>query len=300
MTVRNIMAMLAILGLGACDLGGLTEPPGSSENEPLPTDVTAQEAKALFDSNVAPIMEQKCAGAGCHTGTATFPPPFLGTGPVAEYYPTLSVDTVVTGEFRAASATLLTKLAGAPHRGQSYSDAEVARITEWLSAELAVRNPGEVPAELPVASTSQVLAKWSGCMSLDDWNETNMGSWANKDAEGNNNCQACHGNGLARFNTNPDNATMFEANRYELFIGSFFAIKTNIPTGQPEVFPAIEKLISMGDGSPGNLHPRYEVEENDRYFQRLQDFYDRTKAKFDDPAGAGCGPAELPAGSPPL
>ena len=142
--------------------------------------------------------------------------------------------------------------------------------------------------DAPSSEPINLLAQWSGCMNLQDWEDSQMGSWANKNA-GVDICATCHLGGLSRFNTNGDSVAMFEANRLEIFIQGFFTID-NAP--EPHVVQNLEKLVLMGQGD--NQHPLYNINANDAHFLQLQIFYDLTKARVEEPANPRCDPAQFP------
>ena len=241
-------------------------------------------------------MVAGCAGESCHTGTTQDPSKFLGAGPEDQYYSAIVGHGQVHGNWNIADASLVTKLdlAGAAgHFGkQPWSDTEKAAIQAWFDIEKAARegDNGQSPTPGRV-DTRSLLAEWSGCMTKANWDQAQMGNWANK---GTNNgaCSNCHNEGQFWININPNNDTMFEMNKYELFIPGFFAAKLN-PDGTGEIVPAFAKLVRMGQGNPGgSLHPVYNTDvNNDRYFQYLQNFVDLTKAAKQ--AGQ-CGPAGFP------
>lgn len=128
-------------------------------------------------------------------------------------------------------------------------------------------------------------------MSLDNWEEAQMGSWAEKQTlQGISRCGDCHGGGLFRFNTNPDSTEMFNANRYEIFIGGFFEQIIDPATGDAMIQPNSRRIERAGNGTTG--HPTYRYDPGDIYIQRLQQFYDLTQLAMDN---GECGPAGFPA-----
>ena len=143
------------------------------------------------------------------------------------------------------------------------------------------------PDAEPVPTDAEPYAELSGCMTLANWETAQMGSWANKPTEGGTVCSSCHGDGLARFHTDADPASMFQYNRYEVFITGFFTLE--VDAGEVVVVPALDKLMLKGAGE--GSHPTYITGPGDVYFQRLQQFYDLTMATK---AAGGCGPAEFP------
>ena len=91
------------------------------------------------------------------------------------------------------------------------------------------------------------LAKFSGCMTKQNFVDSEMYRWANKDAEGST-CSSCHQDGLARFNTNPDRNIMFTMNRYEVFILGFFTVAVDPITAENKVVIDKAKLENKGKG----------------------------------------------------
>ena len=136
---------------------------------------------------------------------------------------------------------------------------------------------GDSPAEPDRDAAPPVdrLAEWAGCMSLDLWQASRMGAWANKPSSLGTICSDCHADGLAYFSANPSSALMFETNRYRRFVGGFFTLATDQETGQPDVAPAWSKLIAKGEGQ--NNHPLYAVGPGERYFEYLEAFARATR-----------------------
>lgn len=265
-------------------------------------------AEPLFNSSVKPII-MRCAGSGCHTGSGTFPLKFLGAGPDTQYYATLALHSSVHGNWGATTPTLLSKLAPGHAGLMDYSAAEKTAINGWLAAEREARSGGTGTGGMGAAGSGsggaggmggsgggatvpgdsrQALAQWSACMTQANWDTAQMGTWANKNAEGGATCSSCHADGLQRFNTNPNSQQMFDANRREVFIIGFFTARVNAD-GTSTIIPAFDKLRRMGDGT--TLHPTYDINLQNRHFQRLQQFYDLTLAAFQ--AGT-CGPPGFP------
>ncbi|HUH03005.1 MAG TPA: hypothetical protein VML75_13500, partial [Kofleriaceae bacterium] len=135
------------------------------------------------------------------------------------------------------------------------------------------------PGTGPV-STRALFAQWSACMTLENWEASQMARWADKGtSEGP--CVSCHNNGEHLLHTNNNDTTMFLMNQYELFIIGFFAAQIN-PDGTGEIIPAYDKLVRMGQGNNlGSLHPTYNTNLDNAHFLYLTDFYERTKALKD-------------------
>jgi hypothetical protein len=243
-------------------------------------------AEPLFNSSVKPIMMAKCASSGCHTGAQTFPLKFLGAGPDTGFYASLLNYPQVTGGWNPAAASLLTKLAPGHQGLQDYPAAEKTAISGWLQAEAMARSTGGTggmpgggmggaPTGGGAPDSRSALAEFSGCMTSANWTTAQMGTWANKRAEGGTVCASCHADGLQRFNTNADANLMFEANKKELFIIGFFTVRVN-NDGTNTVVPAMDKLRRMGDGT--TYHPTFDIGADNTHVGRLQQFYDLTMA----------------------
>lgn len=311
----NLLAALiaaSSLTLSAGCLGELTPDDGIGDPDPNdpedpvdpvdPTDPTAT-AKAFFDSDVKPMV-QGCAAVGCHSGAGTDPLKFMGPGGEANYYTSLTGYAVMHGNWNLQSAQLKVRLeldaqGGVPHYGyQPWNADQLSVLEQWFTLERDARETTGDPIPDPTdpgtspGDTRSLFAQWSGCMTLDNWEASQMGSWADKGtSEGP--CVSCHNNGEHLLHTNDNNTTMFMMNQYELFIIGFFAAQIN-PDATGEIVPAYDKLVRMGQGNTlGSLHPTYNTNiQDDVYFQRLTDFYERTKALKD--AGQ-CNPPGFPA-----
>jgi hypothetical protein len=266
--------------------------------DPVDPDPTGA-AAAFFDTNVKPLVSG-CAAAGCHSGAGTDPLKFMGAGPEAGFYASITSYAVMHGNWNLQTAELKTKLQlaadnGVPHYGyQPWNADQLSVLEQWFSLERDERGATGDPVPDPGTNpgdTRALFAQWSGCMTLDNWEASQMARWADKGtSEGP--CVSCHNNGEHLLHTNNDDTTMFMMNQYELFIIGFFAAQIN-PDATGEIVPAYDKLVRMGQGNNlGSLHPTYNTNvDNDQYFQYLTDFYQRTKALKD---ANQCGPAGYP------
>lgn len=216
-------------------------------------------ARGDFDALIVPIVRQ-CSGGACHTGTGTAPLKFLGPSTDSStWYNEVVKYASVTGSFDPAGAALLSKIANG-HQNIAYSQEQIDDITLWLTNESAVR--GSAGDDIP----GDPLALWSGCMTIESWNGSGMAEWAQKPAEGGTVCSSCHLAGMAEFDANPDPAEMFRRNRLRPFVDGFF-----VQAGT-DILPAYDKLDQKGAGL--NNHPTYLT--GDEYYDRLEDFYQRT------------------------
>ncbi len=239
-------AAVLIVALGACsgniDGGG---PAGGA-------------GESMFSSTVSPMLRTACAG--CHEGAGAGPA-FMGEAGGDDDYLQLLSNSRVVGNFNSASALLLTK---GSHSGATWWDpGQQAKIAAWLDAELADFGDNGIP---------DVLAEWVGCMTIQNWNDSGIGEWANKETDQDATCGGCHSDGEYGFHANATSDTMFIQQRTSLGIGSFFQVSAAGVT--PEVVPAAAKLRSKCSGA--NLHPSCAVD--DEYVEYLDRFYKLTRA----------------------
>lgn len=296
---RPLLAAIGSLCLAAfgCD-GGLydgNEPPPPPGDSPDAGVIVAQpdaggdptaNAKPLFDSEVAPILNAKCSNAACHGGSGTSPLKFLPPA-MADYYSVVtSYDDRVIGYFDKTTAPMLKRIAPGPHYpppGEttpvSYTAAELASIQDWMDAELLARAGGGEPppagTPTPGELSRQLIMEWSGCMSLQIWNEENVAEgWANK-GSGEGPCIRCHVNGQASFIATDDSERMFNVlvtNKY--FMLSYFAADvTDLTAGQMIV--NYDNFMRVGNGEyPHTQHPGFNPDGE--AMDRLNAFYTRT------------------------
>ena len=243
-----------------------------------------------FDSEVSPMLEQTCAG--CHTGAPeSTPTKFLGAVGKNDNYAKVTFDDGVIGGWNPALAGLLTKGEHAEGQARAWTGSEAGTIESWMQQEAIDRNitidpvvPPPPPGP-PVYDARQALAKFSACMTYADWTSSQMATWANKQANGNNGnnpCSDCHSSGAGGAWMNRDEAEMFAMNRQELFIKNFFAVKPkdigDLTKGYDVIIneaKLLSKATRQGDG-----HPNFTYNANDQYVQRLTSFYDLTKARL--------------------
>jgi hypothetical protein len=291
---RKSLAVIASLGLlVGCD-GGLYGGGNGNNNDPDPDGgITVEEpdagggggdenAKPLFDSTVAPLLQAKCSAAACHGGAGTDPLKFLPPN-LADYYDVVvSYDDRVVGYFDKTSAPLITMIVPGPHYpGATYTADEQATIEAWLDAELEARSTGEPPPTgedpplTPGQASKQLISEWSGCMSLQIWNEENVaGLWANK-GSGEGPCIRCHINGQASFIATDQSEDMFNVvvtNKY--FMLSYFQADVT-DMSNPMMIVNYDNFQRVGDGVfPHTQHPGFNPDGD--AMDALIRFYDRT------------------------
>jgi hypothetical protein len=245
-------------------------------------------AKPLFDSTVAPILEGKCSNAACHSGTGTSPLKFLPPA-VTDYYSVVtSYDDRVVGYFDKATAPLLKRIIPGPHYpipgttgAVTYTPGELTLIQDWMDAEILARAGGTPPdptdptLPTPGELSRQLISEWSGCMSLQIWNEEGVAeAWANK-GSGEGPCIRCHVNGQASFIATDDSERMFNVlvtNKY--FMLSYFAADvTDLSAGTMMV--NYDNMMRVGNGEyPHIEHPGFNPDGE--AMDRLNAFYTRT------------------------
>ncbi len=140
-------------------------------------------------------------------------------------------------------------------------------------APAADRSPDQPAAD--AAPPADLLAEWSGCMSLERWEAARMGAWASKPSSLGTICSDCHADGLAFFYLNPSSQQMFDSNRRQRFVTGFFTLSADEETGQLDIAPAWAKLAAKGEGQ--NNHPLYAVGPGERYFEYLEAFARATR-----------------------
>ncbi|MEO8699885.1 MAG: hypothetical protein ABI867_07565 [Kofleriaceae bacterium] len=215
------------------------------------------EGERMFGSTVAPMLRQ-CAA--CHEGAGAGPA-FLGTPGAEDDYLQVVSSSRIVGNFEPANALLLTK---GSHSGVVWwTPGQEATITAWLAAEAKDFGAGNNP---------DVFAAWAGCMTIENWNDSRMGEWANKQTDQGSTCGGCHSDGEYGFHANPTSDLMFAQQRTALGVGSFFQISS--AGVAPEVVPSSAKFRSKCAGA--NLHPACAVD--DEYIEYLERFYRLTRA----------------------
>ncbi len=284
--MRHLLtATLAATLLGAVGCVEPIETPGTT-NPTLPK----TDGEIMFDEDISPKLEDKCGA--CHAGAPeSTPTKFLGLAGASDNYVKITLDDGVIGGWNPELASLLTKGEHAGGAGPAWGANAEAKIVDWMAQEALDRNIDitppvpPVPPGPPVYDARQALAKFSACMSYADWDSSQVYTWANKQAlggNGNDACSDCHTDGAGGFAMPNDKVRMFDMNRQELFIKSFFAAKPldigDLSKGYEIVINEVklkDKSTRQGDG-----HPNYTYAANDVYVQRLTDFYTKTKARL--------------------
>ena len=221
-------------------------------------------AQALFENNVRPIIGSACnPGGACH---ASQDPAFVTVDPGAAYN-TIGIhkDRLYTG-FNPATSRLLINGEGG-HYGAVYTADDVEAIEAWLTQE---KLDAEAGGGGELFSAMQV---WSGCMNLDDWEAQNVASlWADKDAQNQGDCDACHNLGADGFMASNDSVRVFEnITTNPNLMPSYFTQTTD---GLSVVINRA-RLEKVGNQlSPHEAHGAFSVDGG--AMEALQNFYDLT------------------------
>lgn len=299
MRPTHLIAALALaLGSAAC-VGSLdTMPSDDDSGDDDSVDPPASLARQQFDAEVAPMMT---ACASCHVGAIdSIPLKWLGNNGATGYYAAITAEESVIGGYNPDLANLILKGEHDGGNARAWTDTEKATIADWLIAEATERNipldDGTPPTGGVTTPTTsrEALAQWSGCMSIDDWRSSLVYQWADKGSE-RGDCKSCHNQGAGGFYAADDANIMFEMNKYEVYITTFFTAApkdiTNPSLGY-EVKINEQKLRSKANATG---HPGFNPDGGNQ-MQYLRDFYDLTMARI---TAGTCGPAGFPTTPPP-
>lgn len=295
-----LLSTFAAMALAAGCVGSLDpQPPGGGSNNNGPdagTTVTGN-AKADFDANVYPIAKAKCIGCHSSAGPVGNITGFVATD-AAQGYTTMTGYTALVGNFTPTGAALLQKI-NQGHQGITYTADETAKITSWLNAEAAARSggnidPGNPPpgTESPSEATERVLKQWSGCMSLDNFNQANMASaWGGLTTTNNQECDNCHTSGAEGFIASRQADIFFNTvstNKYYML--QYFTVDLTQGTAAAKVIINTVSFQNVSQGQdPHRQHPRFNATDNNG-MRALQSFYDLTTQRM---AAGTCDPSRL-------
>jgi mono/diheme cytochrome c family protein len=290
-TIKITAAFAMALGSVGC-VGSLTPDTGDDTVDPPITSA----ARQMFEAEVSPMLS---ACSGCHVGAIDQSPlKFLGNAGPTGYYDALIAEESVIGGFDPGLANMVNKGQHDEGRARAWTDAEKGVITSWLLAEADERgietDPNPNPGNTTPTTSREALAQWSACMSIDDWNASQVYLWADKGSE-RGQCMSCHNQGAGGFFANDDATLMFDMNRYEIYITTFFTaspIDITNPSAGYQVLVNEQKLRLKANAAG---HPAYNPDGGDQ-MDFLYNFYNLTKARLD--AGT-CNPGGFPETPPP-
>jgi len=298
MRLQTYLATMAlVLGSAAC-VGSLDTMTGDDQMGDDGIDPPTSVARMMFDTDVAPMLTTACGS--CHVGAVDavgdLSYNYMGADGVTGYYNAVTMDASVTGGFDPGLSNLVNKGLHDNGNARAWSQTEKDAITEWLLTEADERGIDLDPAPPvnPTPTTSrEALAQWSGCMSVDDWLTSQVHQWADKGSE-RGQCMSCHNQGAGGFYATADDNNMFEMNRYEIYITTFFtAAPINVadPSQGYQVLLNESKLRAKANAVG---HPAYNPDGGNQ-MQNLRNFYDLTKGRI---TAGTCGPAGFPAAPP--
>ncbi len=299
MRPQNYLAALAlVLGSAAC-VGSINPMPGDDQTgDDGIDDPPASVARQMFDDTVSPMLQAACAS--CHTGAVDAVGDtsynYMGNIGPDGYYNAVTLDTSITGGFDPGLSNLVNKGLHDNGGARAWTQAEKDTITEWLLTEADERGI-DLDPQPPVSTTPttsrEALAQWSGCMTINDWTTSLVYQWADKGSE-RGQCMSCHNQGAGGYYASDDENEMFEMNKYEIYITTFFtAAPVNVadPSQGYQVLINEAKLRAKANAVG---HPAYNPDGGNQ-MQYLRDFYDLTKARI---AAGTCGPAGFPMAPP--
>jgi len=297
-STKYIAALALALSSAAC-VGALT--PEDDVGDDVVDPPVATPGRLAFDSNVAPMVAAACAS--CHVGpidaVGDLSLNYMGSAGPDGYYAAITAEPSVTGGFNPDLANLILKGEHDNGAARAWTQTEMDAIAEWLLTEaddrgIELDDGAPEPGTLTPTTSREALAQWSACMSIDDWNTSLVFQWADKGSE-RGQCMSCHNQGAGGYYANDDSDLMYEMNKYEIYITTFFtAAPINVadPSQGYQVLINEQKLRAKANATG---HPGYNPDGGNQ-MQYLRNFYDLTKARID--AGT-CPPAGFPQPPPP-
>lgn len=242
---------------------------------------TGSMARTMYKANVHAITN-RCTGGACHsvTGAAGGGSSRFSDSSADTSYDAIVRAPLTVGSFASASAGILTKIA-AGHNAITYTTGEITSITSWLDQEKTERNNGTNP---PPVDPIEVLKKWSGCMTIANFNTAQMSQkWGSLAALNNQKCLNCHGGGLYGFVLSDVPTTFFGAiSTQKDYLLKYFTVD-----GTGKVIINLASFTNAGVTLTD--HPHFDP-TNNLAMPALQTFYDSTLAA--QTAGT-CGPSTL-------
>lgn len=278
--MRFTHAIVTVLALAAGCVGGIenTDPKPTTPDAGTPP-VSGSMARTMYTTNVHPIM-MKCNGGACHSVTNAAGG---GASRFADANADTSYDAITRAPLAVGSynnqAGILTKIAGG-HNAITYSAADISNIQAWLAQEAKERMNSNNP---PPVDPIEVLKKWSGCMTLANFNTAQMAQkWGGLTANGQQ-CSNCHGSGAFAFIATTNAQTMFDMmTKHKDYLLKFFSVDA---TGKVVVnMASITNAATTLEG-----HPRFDP-MNNAGVTALQTYYMSTSTLM---TGGTCDPPRL-------
>jgi hypothetical protein len=295
--MRMLLTLIASAGLVSCvgDISGqsnITDPTNDGNDNgdnPAGSDLTA--AKQLFDQNVYSIVNAKCSGGGCHseTATGTTLTRFVATDAARGWEVAVGY-TALVGNFSPSAAPILTMIKPGTHKGVTYTPDQETKITEWLNKEVELRN-GQTPTppggggETLSQATERVLSAFAGCMTLENFQQTNMAqAWGGMRAQNNQECENCHNFGDQGFIASQQTQLMFDVvSTKKMFFLQYLTVDLTKGAAQAKVIINTVSFQGVATGQdPHREHPRFNA-TNNQGMTALTNFYNRTMERVNTP-----------------
>jgi hypothetical protein len=300
--MRTLFALIASAGLVGCvgsvdpadpiidDGSGTPDVDNPAGNDLAP-------AKKLYEDNVHDIMALKCGATACHaeTGTGGTVTKFVAAEKSRGWSVATNYTTLVGGYTTAAPVLTLIE---AGHKGITYDTAEKDKITAWLAKELELRQgqpnePQQPGGETLSQAADRVMSKFAGCMTLTNFNATNMANaWGNLTAQNNQQCRDCHNNGGEGFTASDQASIMFPAiSTRKMHFLQYFTVDLTKGAAEAKVIINLVSFRGVALGQdPHREHPRFNP-DNNQGMTALRAFYDRTMTAVNTPGA--CEPKPL-------
>jgi hypothetical protein len=240
---------------------------GTPDGNPVTPDADNQQgftARQLFDNNVFSIISAKCNSAACHGETAPVTNPNFVDATATEAYDRATTQPKLVGDYSSA-APILTKIA-AGHKGVTYSPQDIGAIGKWLQKEVDERPPQR-----------DLIREWSGCMTLDDFQASNMAQATGNEETNQGRCKTCHALGEYDHVASDQQAAFFQMLTTDrTWLGQYFAVDAMNTT----VLVNQVNFDEVGNGlAPHTTHPRFDA-QNGQGRVALRDFHARTLVHF--------------------
>lgn len=285
--MRHLLAV--VLGFAAGCVGAVGQE-GTPDN-PKPDSGTTtpgdKEGPTIYANDVHGIM-MKCSGAGCHDANAVSAAlgKFYSSDAAATYAKLEGAPSIIGsgGQAFSSIAPILTHIE-AGHKAVVYTPDEKTKITNWLAKEVEER-AGTTPT-MPPEDPKETLRKFSGCLTLADFQTAQMAQkWGALAADNNQKCLNCHQGGTAGFIVSTNSELFFQViSEQSAYMLKYFAVDTTM--SPYKVVVNTGSMTNAGVMLAG--HPRFNPTVN-AGMEALRAFYDLAMAK--QTAGA-CGPPLL-------
>ncbi|MDX2094273.1 MAG: hypothetical protein SFX73_40965 [Kofleriaceae bacterium] len=288
-----LLAAITTVSLVGC-VGGLES--GSQSPDPLESpdgdgndngdnpaggDLTA--AKQIFDDKIFAVI-QKCGGGACHAENATSATltRFVATDAARGWTIATNYQSLV-GNFAPSAAPILTFIKPGTHKGVTWTPDEETKITEWLNKEVELRN-GQTTTPPPgteslSAATERVLSEFAGCMTLQNFQASNMKAWGDVDCQNNQECENCHATGGEGFIASQAETQFYNVvSTKKYFFLQYLTV--DLTLGAPQAKVVVNETSFRGvynAKDPHREHPTFNLDNEG--MTALRQFYDLTMAR---------------------